>query len=429
MKKSKYNFLLETDSQIVIYNIYNDELALVDPILQNLYETRDCSDIAQIHPQFYEFLVHKGFLVEDNVDESLQQRTDWDMEGRDYFGITINPTLNCNMRCWYCYVDHNKHTKMDENVVLSIKALLNKKTLDRNFKHLNICFFGGEPLLYFEDIVYPLCQWACSICEEREKKISIGFVTNAYLLSEEVLNKLETLKVNSPIYFQITFDGNEHYHNLIRHVLNGNGSYAKIIKHLKEALKRKMSVVARFNYTKSNIHSFIDVLSDLKEIPESDRHYLTIDLHRVWQDTPDSDTEEQAQKLRNSFTSDHFQVRNKLSVEKYNCYADWKNHVVVNYNGDLYRCTARDFTNGNREGVIDINGDLIWNEKSQNRDAIKYGNPVCMDCNIYPLCHGRCSQNKLESKVIDGCYFHYQEKDKREIVERRIKNLLETNYV
>lgn len=65
MKKSKYNFLLETDTQTLIYNIYNDELALIEPVLQALYETKDCSEIAKVHPEFYEFLVNKGFLVED----------------------------------------------------------------------------------------------------------------------------------------------------------------------------------------------------------------------------------------------------------------------------------------------------------------------------------------------------------------------------
>lgn len=429
MKKSKYNFLLETDTQTVIYNIYNDELALVDPVLQNLYETKDCLDIAKVHPQFYEFLVEKGFFVEDDIDESLRQRMEWSKKNGVNYGITINPTLDCNMRCWYCYEDHNKHTMMDENVVSSIKALIDKKTQDQDLKHLNICFFGGEPLLAFQDVVSPLSQWACSLCEDRGKKITIGFVTNAYLLFEEVLDELETLKVNSPISFQITLDGNEHYHNLVRHTLNGKGSYAKIIEHSKAALQRKMSVVLRFNYTKSNIHSFVDVLSDLKDIPESDRNYLAIDLHRVWQDASDEGTEEEADRLRQALTNGHFQVRNKLSIEKYRCYADQENHVVVNYNGDLYRCTARDFTNEKREGVINKNGDLIWNEKSQNRDAIKYGNPFCMDCSIYPLCHGTCSQNKLESHVVNGCYFNYQEKDKREIVERRINTLLKTSYV
>lgn len=429
MKKSKYNFLLNTDTQTVIYNLYNDELALIDPVLQNLYETNECSGIAEAHPEFHEFLVNKGFLVEDDIDESFRQRMDWSNEQGDNFSITINPTLNCNMRCWYCYEDHNKHTVMGEEVVSSIKALIDKKTRSQSFKHLDICFFGGEPLLLFGDVVYPLSRWACELCEERGKTISIGFVTNAYLLSEEVLDKLGTLKVDSPISFQITLDGNQHYHDLTRHTLSGSGSYTRIMENIKAALKRKMSVVIRFNYTKANVHSFIDVLSDLKDIPESDRNYLSLDLHRVWQDPHDEGSEEQAERLRQSLKNDDFQVRNDLVLEKYYCYADQKNHVAVNYNGDLFHCTARDFTNANSEGVIDKNGDLLWNEKSQNRDAIKFGNPFCMDCSIYPLCHGTCSTNKLESSVVNGCYFNYREEEKKEIVERRIKSLLEASFV
>ncbi|MCC8147245.1 MAG: radical SAM protein [Bacteroidales bacterium] len=429
MKKSKYNFLLNTNTQTVIYNIYNDELALIDPMLVNLYKADNCSEIEKQHPEFYTFLVDKGFIVEDNMDESLRQRMDWRKEDENDFSITINPTLNCNMRCWYCYEDHDKNTVMSEDVVSSIKELINKKTMDEALDNLYICFFGGEPLLTFNKIIYPLSQWACNLCEERGKKISISFVTNAYLLSEAVINKLDTLKVDSPMEFQITLDSNQRYHDVVRHTQSGKGSYSSILQNLKETLKREMYVSLRLNYTKSNIHSFIDVLSDLKEISKTDLKYLTIDMHRVWQDSQDDRTEKQVQKLRDLFIKDGFRVRNAFAVEKYRCYADRQNSVVINYNGDLFRCTARDFTNKNREGMIDKSGNLLWNEKSQKRDSIKYGNEFCMDCDIYPLCHGTCSQNKLESNLVNGCYCHLQEKDKKEIVEKRIKTLLDTNIV
>jgi uncharacterized protein len=429
MKKSKYNFLLNTRTQSVLYNIYNDELALIDPVLSNLYEIGNCSEIKKQHPEFYTFLVNKGFIIENNIDESARQRMDWDKEEENNLSITINPTLNCNMRCWYCYESHNKNTLMIENVISSIKELINKKTMEESFKNINICFFGGEPLLTFNKIIYPLSQWSCNICEERKKTISISFVTNGYLLSETVLNKLDKLKLDSPLSFQITLDGNEYHHNSVRHTQTGKGSYVKILQNIKNALKRRMYITLRFNYTRITAHSFIDLLSDLKDIPETDRKCLTIDMHRVWQDPKDDNTEIQIQKIRELFSKEGFKVRMAFAVQKYRCYADKKNNVVINFDGNLFRCTARDFTNEKKEGTIDQYGNLLWNEKSHHRDSIKYGNPFCMECNIYPLCHGACSQNKLESAIVNGCYLHLQEKDKKEIVEKRIETLLETNIV
>ena len=48
--------------------------------------------------------------------------------------------------------------------------------------------------------------------------------------------------------------------------------------------------------------------------------------------------------------------------------------MVINYDGKLFRCTARDFKKGDAEGELLSDGILKWNEKVKMRTAIKYGN-------------------------------------------------------
>ena len=100
-------------------------------------------------------------------------------------------------------------------------------------------------------------------------------------------------------------------------------------------------------------------------------------------------------------------------------------HFIVNYNGDLYKCSARDFTKENREGILTSDGDLEWNEKRALRERIKYGNSACMACRIYPLCHGGCSQGKLDQQGVNGCIKHYTELNKVKIIRDRLEFLLE----
>ena len=40
------------------------------------------------------------------------------------FELIINPTLDCNFHCWYCYENHLKGSKMDEGIVSAITTLI-----------------------------------------------------------------------------------------------------------------------------------------------------------------------------------------------------------------------------------------------------------------------------------------------------------------
>ena len=99
------------------------------------------------------------------------------------------------------------------------------------------------------------------------------------------------------------------------------------------------------------------------------------------------------------------------------CYADKKNHATINYNGDLFKCTARDFETKNREGFLDENGNLVWNEKYDVRLNSKFKNKPCLDCRILPICNGGCSQQALEHIGIDYCVNDFDEIKKTNIVK------------
>lgn len=101
------------------------------------------------------------------------------------------------------------------------------------------------------------------------------------------------------------------------------------------------------------------------------------------------------------------------------CYADRRNSCLVNFNGDLYKCTAKDFSTTKRDGYIDETGSLIWENDSLNKRLnSKFQNINCRDCRIFPICHGGCSTNSLELK--DYCIHHFDEDEKDDVVKNRI---------
>ena len=227
------------------------------------------------------------------------------------------------------------------------------------------------------------------------------FTTNAFLLTSDVLQQLESLDVS----FQITLDGNEHVHNTIRMTKGNEPTYTTIIHNIKAAIKSGLKVGVRCNYTYKTLPTFIDVITDFKNLDSNEKSLLNFTFERIWQDDSGdyAEIEHWLKRLETAFENEglHTKATNDYKISM--CYADQRNTVVINYNGDLYKCTARDFTTKNREGKLTPDGNLEWNDKHKKRQAIRWGTETCQQCRIYPICHGGCSQMKLEYTTLQGC--------------------------
>lgn len=429
MRKNIYNHLAYIDGNAILYNTLSDEVALLDHTLAEMYNKTN--SISLLHPQFYEFLIQKKFIVEDTTDEYKECIERWEQEDNDpsTFTITINPTLDCNMRCWYCYESHAPERTMDKDTMIRIKKLIHTKASDDLLKHLTLSFFGGEPLMKYHDIVQPLIEYTLEQCELNNKTLSLSFVTNGFLLMPKIIDYLAEIKV--PVHLQITMDGNRTIHNKTRHLISGFGSYDIILSNLNRVSSlNNVSVTLRLNYTSENIDSFFDLANDLSKSCDDNKSSITIDFQRVWQDCGDSEQlQANLERAKAAFETRDFSVSAEKGMAKYRCYADRNNHIVVNYDGNIFHCTAKDFTNENSEGILHLDGTIEFNEKASLRKSIKWGNSECRKCKAYPLCHGGCSQHKLESAHIYGCIESYSQKQIDDMIDKRIKYLLENSKV
>lgn len=429
MKLSKYTFVVKKDDCPVLYNCRTEQLTVLDPSLADLLRERSLYDISVLHPTFYAHLVEGRFAVPDDEDEAASVVADWQRSDTDprQFAIFINPTLDCNLRCWYCYEKHHAGSRLTGEVYDAVVHLIRRKVVDPQLEQLVLSFFGGEPLLTFDDVILPLLAEADRLCHEYGKMLVYSFVTNATLLTDHVVERLLSVRSATPPTFQITLDGNAASHDRVRIDAEGHGSYAAILAHIKRVLRAGMGVTLRLNTTNANLDTFVDVLTDLADLSDAEKQLVTVDIQHVWQDVPNRtpDFAERQERLRDHFREVGFTVTELKHIDTSRCYADKDNHISVNYNGDLYKCTARDFTPDNREGQLEVDGALTWNDKRTLRDRIKYGNETCRACRLFPLCHGGCSQFKLDSIGRPGCIRGYSPAFRQKIIEDRIDYLLE----
>lgn len=188
-------------------------------------------------------------------------------------------------------------------------------------------------------------------------------------------------------------------------------------KNIEKLADNEFHVTLRINYTSDNIESCRNILNNLSEFKIDTRHHIVIDFQRVWQDKPNSyedSTDLIAQQLRTALHSMNFRTANHrlTSSIKSPCYADNINELLVNYNGDIFFCTARDFNSENRAGKLNKDGEIEWigNSYSQ-RMSCKFKKDICRSCRIAPICGGGCRTKCLETAHHSNCNLGYSEED------------------
>lgn len=132
---------------------------------------------------------------------------------------------------------------------------------------------------------------------------------------------------------------------------------------------------------------------------------LRFSFHKVWQEPENAELKKGMADLKRAVAGKNFTSNmNTYFGDSVNpCYGDFANNYVINYNGDVFKCTAREFSEENRLGKLMNNGEIVFNERALERTRKRWTND-CLTCRRLPICP-ICSQVKSESK--DGkCPVH-----------------------
>lgn len=416
MKESIYNSWINlSPSHSLLYNALQDKFIIMKRL--------DKPSLVDMEKHF-SLLEGNGFIVDQNRDEEalLRERSNEIVNSSYLFRLTINPTLSCNFACWYCYEEKREGTFMSPKILERIQFLISK--LFKHHEVIALSFFGGEPLIGFKNVIAPLLDFIELQSQIHKKNYMCTFTTNGALITEKMVSYLQTKNVNS---FQITIDGGREHHNSVRFYRNGRGSYEQIIDNICMLITYGFYVVVRINYTDTNIDTITNVIHDiLSRTNDEERELLTISLHQVWQNES-KDLQTEINTIIQNFKDEKLNIAKPLFNNVYSpCYADRRHSAVINYNGDVYKCTAIDFLNTIKDGYLSEDGNIVWeNDSLEKRIKSKFQNGPCHKCRIQPICNGGCSQKALHYANNDYCIHDYNESKKDKVILDRFYSLLQ----
>lgn len=422
MKLSRYSEFVFINGKDLLFNAKNDAIIAVAPELKQLIEANagQLEPLERQHPELYRALDKCGFIVSEQSDEyeQLRSRIIADSEDMSSFHLTINPTMNCNFHCWYCYEDHVKGTKMDRQTISSINRLITNILESSDTDRLVMSFFGGEPLMHWKDVAVLILDWAESEAKRLRKKLDVYATTNGYFLTEDVVNRLAQCSYAS---IQVPFDGGREVYDSIKFTKKKESSYDRVLSNVIYAVDHGVDVTVRCNYTSGNLESFAELAENLSCL--KDRTNIRLDFHRIWQEKNTIDLEERFEKLYDELRRSGIPLESPIP-SRGTCYADKRASAVINYNGDVYKCTARKFDRNTRLGKLGEDGTIEWNAVALDRGKCKYHSSSCRGCLLFPICLQSCSQEVFEGFSEDTCTMNYSAEDIKRVIIKRVRHIL-----
>lgn len=401
MKACKYNFFVPIENRMICFNALSGK---VFSVYENEYlSILHCLEAPNKVSKLGEFLYNNMFIVDNSFNEIEYIILHNRMEVFDRrFNLIINPTLECNFDCWYCY-EKNVKGVISEETIGHIKKFLTNRVERKEITGLNLNWFGGEPLMHYKRVIGPLSLFAKDLMEENRLFFSNGITTNGYLINDKMIDEFRTINLN---FFQITLDGVEETHNKTRNQ-KGKPSYKRIIDNVVKLCRSSedIRVRLRINYTNEILKQDFNLI--FRSFPLEERKKITVDFQRVWQ----TDNEVSISKATNVDVISKIElcremgfslgIDSKYTVGKFHqCYVDKYFHAHINYDGKVYKCSARDYSDKYVCGTLSDEGEIVWKPGVLERMFTKanFENEECLSCKLLPLCIGPCYQNYLDYK-------------------------------
>lgn len=249
---SQYNVAVPRSGDLLLFNTRTGSL------VQLGHERRRQVEQFELPAEFRDFLLGQGFLVPDDLDELelISRRYEAARESSDVLSVTIELTRACNFRCLYCYQGHTAE-HMDNRIETRLLRYLTRQMAD--VRHLEIHWFGGEPLLRLRRLAELAVPIAAAARNQR-CTLSQNITTNGYLLSPNVAQQLKDLGVSD---VQITLDGGEVSHNQLRPHKSGRGTYERVLAGCEHAVAAGLSLLLRVNLNRWSAVGVDRLLGDL----------------------------------------------------------------------------------------------------------------------------------------------------------------------
>lgn len=350
-------------------------------------------------------LMNKGQLFTDDHElKNYQPHTEPLVKA-----LCLHMAHDCNLRCGYCFADTGAYG--GERSLMSLET--GKKAIDfliqssKHRQHIEVDFFGGEPLLNF-DVCKELVAYGKEQGKLHNKIFKFTMTTNGVLLTEEVQKFLNDESISAVL----SLDGRKETNDRMRQFPNGSGSYDNILdKFLNFTNSRNHEdYYLRGTYTHHNLDFAADVahMADLgfRELSvepvvapaEFDYALTDEDLAPLCREYENLARHYLAcQKEGKPYNFFHFNIdldRGPCLPKRLSGCGSGHDYLAVSPEGDLYPCHQFVGEEEYKMGTVDTG--IVKPEIAKTfQEANVLSKERCMNCWARFYCSGGCHANNI----------------------------------
>ena len=283
--------------------------------------------------------------------------------------LVLGLTNRCVHQCTYCFVDQNNLDMNYETAENAVQWLLNNNEKENDKPE--IVFFGGEPLLKFNDIIKPLV-------EKYEDQICFSITTSGSLLNEDIVDFFYKHQIG----VLLSFDGVPEVQNKQRPLGNKN-SFNEILKNIPYLLLRLPHTTMRATLTKHSIPYLYETILMAAELGFESFTFCP-NAYEEWTKKEEKLLEEQLMKVGLYIYKKLLQNEYPIEIQ---CFSKIYQGIEeekadnVKFNNEILRCGL-----GTTSCGVAPNGDIVPCQEStscSNLHAIGNVNNGGIDYNIH----------------------------------------------
>lgn len=322
-------------------------------------------------------------------------------EGSFVRTIDLDITVECNLRCVYCFKE--KWTEhMEERVAFdTIVWLLHASG---PIKDVAVNLMGGEPLIRFK-LIKRLVPFAKRRAAQMGKRIHFGMTTNGTLVTDEVVRFWKEWGLG----FHTSIDGTPEIQDKNRPTTGGRGSSHLVEKSVPKILDYRPGTCARATVTPETAHSLVDSYKYFRGLGYTDIAFVP-GGPSFWNDESIAVYEKQlaatmelvVEDMRNGTHIDFMGLDNWANAEKrgrspVTCGAG-RALLLIDIHGDIWPChrwnkqthgswrigSIYEQFNDAKRSILDVEDQTVLLEQD------------CPSCVANKMCSGGCPAENLE---------------------------------
>jgi uncharacterized protein len=367
-------------------------------------------------------LVEAGIFIEAEFDERGRLRDEY-VSGRadSPLFVTVTTTLDCNMRCYYCYQKDGQLDHMSLETSDEVAEWVERRIIERDHRRIFFDWYGGEPMLN-RAVIERLSARLVPFCEARGVRYRSAMICNGTNWPADVDRFLHDTRLSS---VQFSVDGPQRFHDKRRGTIREgspgrDASFGEVMKTI-ESVMGKTKVYFRINVDPWIGASCLEMIDDFAAKgwlePDAKFHPYVAIINAMTEHcgfiaiaNQFKDFEREFDKIQHEFYQRLAAYKGAMALETVeyypsrrliNCAAVNNNAVIFGPNGLMYKCSLDVGDDFRAHGSLASSTGLeLVSEKRMDPERWDRYDPFtharCKECQYLPSCLGGCPKAQIE---------------------------------